>query len=263
MRFTTPWIMVALVVVPLEVQAGKGVPHVSAPKPPHTSAPKPPKVSKPKSTQLPALTPLSGLSPIANQNSAVVTVPPKSAIAQSSRCYSRRSYHRDYYGNQRRSYYPTRSYRRYPVTRPVSPRVQRLARLKADLDALAPRAPVTLADKETLKNDLLAVAEGSTKPGSTVVQTLSNHLVDALIKRRRPVVDTMNLANDLKSVMNSGNASGADALGAITRGEATLKAAGIDQSRLESIRTDLNAVASEARSRAPARRRLGGNASVD
>ncbi|MEO6811904.1 MAG: hypothetical protein ABI353_22575 [Isosphaeraceae bacterium] len=107
----------------------------------------------------------------------------------------------------------------------------------------------------TLKNDMLAVAEGSTKPGSSVVQTLSNDLADALIKRRRLDVDTMNLANSLKSVMNGGKASETDVHGAITQSEAILKAAGISQTRLETIRADLNAVASDARTHAPARRR--------
>jgi hypothetical protein len=119
-------------------------------------------------------------------------------------------------------------------------------KLKADLEAVQPRAAVTKEQTAKLQKDLLAVVDGSTRPKPATVRTLSADLADVLAKRSGPTaLETDQLAHDLKTVMNSAYSSVVDVSKAIKDGQATLKASGLSEADAQIIARDLKAISTE------------------
>jgi hypothetical protein len=120
-------------------------------------------------------------------------------------------------------------------------------KLKADLEALKPKATATKEQKAELQKDLLAVVDGSNKPASAAVQKLSADLADVLAKRTGPTgLDSDQLAHDLKTVMNSAYAIPVDVSKAIKDGQATLKSSGLSETDAQLVAKDLKAISSAA-----------------
>jgi hypothetical protein len=120
-------------------------------------------------------------------------------------------------------------------------------KLKADLEALKPRSPVTREQKAELQKDLLAVVDGSNKPTPAVVQKLSADLAEVLAKRTGPTgLESEQLAHDLKTVMNSAYTMPVDVTKAIRSGQATLKSSGLSETDSQIIAKDLRAISSAA-----------------
>ncbi len=57
---------------------------------------------------------------------------------------------------------------------------QNITKLKNDLNAIQSGSQVTDVQKEALKNDLMALCDGATKPDEAMVQKLANDLAEAM-----------------------------------------------------------------------------------
>ncbi|HEV3121043.1 MAG TPA: hypothetical protein VGY53_04035, partial [Isosphaeraceae bacterium] len=112
----------------------------------------------------------------------------------------------------------------------------------ADLDALSPGTQVSQVHKNMLKYDLMAVSEGLPKPTTVPVQQLANDLAEGLTHRSVPVLNTMELAGDLKAVMNTAHLARFDVSTAMNEGAILLKGSGVQQAQVQAITTDLKAV---------------------
>src|SRR5579864_3469644 len=130
------------------------------------------------------------------------------------------------YSYGRGYYHPT--YRIYPTTT-VNPAMLRFRKLIADLDSITPKTPVTQVQKNILRTDMMAVAERAPKPNTPLVQTLADNLADSLTRRQIPLLDTADLAGDLKVVMNSAYVPDMEVTQAIRQAETILKASRVNQ----------------------------------
>lgn len=128
---------------------------------------------------------------------------------------------------------------------------QNIQKLQADLQAIKQGSQVTPQQKQALKNDLLAMAEGATKPDAALVQQLANDLADAMADGSIDSKEKAKLANDLQKVMNSANIPPEEVNQAIADAQATLTASGVDKSDVQTIVNDLKAIATEAKNNAP------------
>lgn len=128
---------------------------------------------------------------------------------------------------------------------------QNLQKLQADLQAIKQGSQVTPEQKQALKNDLLAMADGATKPDQALVQQLANDLADAMSDGSIDSKEKAKLANDLQKVMASANIPMDEVNQAIADAQAILAASGVTKSDVQTIVNDLKAIASEAKNNAP------------
>jgi hypothetical protein len=124
-------------------------------------------------------------------------------------------------------------------------RAKRLAKLKADLDAIAPKAKVTPEQQDALVQDLMAVVDGSNKPPAAPVRQLSGDLAAALANRGPGTLDTEKLAGELKVVMNSAYTAPVVVTRTINAGQDLWKASGVAADVAKTITADLKAIASQ------------------
>lgn len=150
--------------------------------------------------------------------------------------YGRRSYGRRYYGFG----YPRRF---YPVRNRVNVAMLRLRKLIADLDALTPRSQPSQIQRNMLRLDLMAVSEITPRPSSATVQSLADHLASALPRRTTPMLDTADLAGDLKAVMNTPRLGAMQVQQAIAESQQLLKLSGVPRAEIDTITTDLRGIA--------------------
>mgnify|MGYP007071127560 CR=1 FL=1 len=128
---------------------------------------------------------------------------------------------------------------------------QNLQKLQADLQAIKQGSQVTTEQKQALKNDLLAMADGATKPDQALVQQLANDLADAMSDGSIDSKEKAKLANDLQKIMNSANIPPEEVNQAIADAQAILTSSGVDKSDVQTIVNDLKAIATEAKNNAP------------
>ncbi len=57
---------------------------------------------------------------------------------------------------------------------------QNIQKLQADLNAIKQGSQVTAEQKQALKNELMAMADGATKPDPALVQQIANDFADAM-----------------------------------------------------------------------------------
>lgn len=125
-------------------------------------------------------------------------------------------------------------------------------KLQSDLQAIKQGSQVTSEQKLALKNDLLAMADGATKPDAALVQQLATDLSAALADGNVSNQEKAKLAKDLDAVMDSANVPAAEVQQAITDAQAILSASGVSKSEVQTVVTDLQAIASEAKKNAQA-----------
>jgi hypothetical protein len=186
-------------------------------------------------TPTPASTAAASNTTTPNATTAAATTAPGAVVATSPGRY---------YGGGRRYYGYGRYWRRsyYRPTNQMSGPMRRLRKLIADLDALTPGTQVTQVHKNMLKNDLMAVAEHIPRPTTPPVQLLADHLADGLTHRTVPLLNTMELAGDLKAVMNAAHISNGAVKTASTESQMLLKGSGVKQADVTAIANDLKAV---------------------
>jgi hypothetical protein len=128
---------------------------------------------------------------------------------------------------------------------------QNLQKLQADLQAIKQGSQVTAEQKQALKNDLMAMADGATKPDPALVQQLANDLANAMSDGQIDNKEKAQLANDLQKVMAGANIPPEEVNQAIADVQAILTASGVDKAEMQTIVNDLQAIAAEAKNNAP------------
>jgi len=123
---------------------------------------------------------------------------------------------------------------------------QNIKRLQSDLSAIKSGSQVTTEQKQALQQDLMAMAEGATKPNAALVEQLANDLAAAMSDGNISNKELIKLTDDLEAVMNSANISKAQVTQAVTDAQAILKASGVSQSDAQAVVNDLNAIVVEA-----------------
>jgi hypothetical protein len=79
---------------------------------------------------------------------------------------------------------------------------QNLAKVRADLAVFKPNSPVTPQQKLQLKNDLLASAQGASKPSPAAISVLADSLSAAFTQTTFPDKDRDRLVSRLAAVLN-------------------------------------------------------------
>jgi hypothetical protein len=85
---------------------------------------------------------------------------------------------------------------------PPTPVQQSIAKLRADLAAIKANSPVTADQKQQITKDLIAVAQGPSKPSQSTAANLANSLAGAFATK--PLADNVcsRLLSDLAAVLN-------------------------------------------------------------
>ncbi len=85
---------------------------------------------------------------------------------------------------------------------PVSPIQQSVAKLRADLTAIHAGAVVTAAQKQKIATDLIATAQGASKPSQATAANLAESLAAAFAEKPLAEKDCTRLLSDLAAVLN-------------------------------------------------------------
>jgi len=143
---------------------------------------------------------------------------------------------RNYYGNGRghRGYGNPNSM--------VNNRMMHLSRLVRDLNTLKVGYTASPNDPNTLRNDLMGVTQGGSRPPSAAVQQLSGGLISHLPSRRTPFINTERLALDLEAVMNGSRLPPARVNQAISSAQSILRSSGVPQAGIQALSADLKAI---------------------
>jgi len=129
--------------------------------------------------------------------------------------------------------------------RPLTAQEQILARLRADLTAIKPEAPATLALKLQLAKDLVAAAQGPKKPSQLGANRLAEDLSSALSEKLLSAATRQRLLQDLNAVLNPqkiGPSQMSDIVGDI---QAIFQANYLDRKQAVAIANDAKAIALE------------------
>jgi hypothetical protein len=129
----------------------------------------------------------------------------------------------------------------------VQARLERLNKLKTDLEAIAPRSTPTKEQTTALYQDLLAVVDGSSRPTPAVVQQLAADLASMMSRLGKSgSIDTIKLVQSLKVVMNSAYLSPVNVHAATLASLDVLNTSGIADGDSQAIARDLKAISTEA-----------------
>jgi hypothetical protein len=183
---------------------------------------------KPLATTAPASTPLllyGSMLPFASQ--------PGLALYHGYHAY--RNYYGSGYGRGYRGY----GYRNSPV---VNSRMRHLAKLVRDLNTLTVGYVATPAERNILRNDLMAVAPGGSRPPSGAVLQLSGNLISHLPSRQVPMLNTERLALDLEAVMNGSRLPSARVNNAISSAQSILRASRVPHAGIQALSADLKSI---------------------
>jgi len=77
-----------------------------------------------------------------------------------------------------------------------------IAKLRADLTAITANSPVTTDQKQKITTDLVAVAQGASKPSHSTAANLANSLSGAFVAKPLSDSDCSRLLSDLAAVLN-------------------------------------------------------------
>ena len=135
-----------------------------------------------------------------------------------------------------------------PTGKNLSDRQQgNIKQLQSDLSDIKEGSQVTPEQKTDLKNSLMAMADGATKPNPATVQKFADDLGEALSDGRLSVAEQNQLAKDLEAVMNSANIPQAEIDKAIADAQAILLASGVDKSDVQKLGYDMQQIVTEAK----------------
>jgi hypothetical protein len=138
------------------------------------------------------------------------------------------------------------------TTQPMSDAQKRnLQKLQSDLAAIKSGSQVTQAQKDALAADLTSMAQGATRPDSSLVNQLSNDLSRAISDGKVSTAEIAQLSKDIQQVLDSANISSAQVNQAISDAQAILKASGVSQSDAQLVQSDLKAIAAEFQKNKP------------
>ena len=120
-----------------------------------------------------------------------------------------------------------------------------IQKLTGDLQAIKQGSQVTLEMKQALKNDLMAMAEGATKPDPALVDKLAADLADAMSDGNISNAEKAKLTNDLYAVMNSANIPASEVNQAVADAQVILAASGVTKQDAQAIANDMKAIVAE------------------
>lgn len=121
-------------------------------------------------------------------------------------------------------------------------------KLQADLNSIKQGSQVTQDQVNALKADLMAMADGATKPDQALVQKLAIDLANAIADGKLTSKEKAQLSQDLYAVMNSANIPTSEVNQAIADAQTIFTASGITKEEVTVIVSDLKAIAAEAKS---------------
>jgi uncharacterized phage infection (PIP) family protein YhgE len=84
----------------------------------------------------------------------------------------------------------------------LTPIQQSIAKLRADLTAIKANTPATTAQKDQISRDLIALAQGGSKPSQSTAADLANGLAAAFAAKPLADKDCSRLLSDLAAVLN-------------------------------------------------------------
>lgn len=122
---------------------------------------------------------------------------------------------------------------------------QNIQKLTSDLQAIKQGSQVTPEMKQALKNDLMAMVDGATKPDQALVQKLADDLADAMSDGNISNAEKAKLTNDLYAVMNSASIPAAEVNQAIADAQVILAASGVTKQDAQTIANDMKAIVAE------------------
>ena len=124
---------------------------------------------------------------------------------------------------------------------------QNLAKVRADLAAFKPNSPVTPQQKQQLRNDILACAQGASKPSSTTISGLADGLSAAFTQTAFPDKDRDRLVSRLAAVLNPANIQSAQMEAIYADVQAIFQANGLSRKDAVKILDQVKAVGAETR----------------
>lgn len=144
--------------------------------------------------------------------------------------------------------------RQQPRSKPaLSPtQQQNLAKLKADLQAIHGKSTVTPEQKQAVKNDLIQIFSGASKPSQDSVSKLAADLTAAVADRKITPAEAYKLSQDVAAVLASANISQQSVNQLKADVQALLRATNITQADLQTIQSDVNAIIDTAKAKARA-----------
>lgn len=117
--------------------------------------------------------------------------------------------------------------------------------LVADLKTIKSKSAVTLEQKQQLKQDLQAAAEGARKSSPESVTKLANDLAAAWAEQKLSPSEQTYLAQNINAVLNSANLSPVESQAALNSAQTILKYSGISKDDTQKLNNDLKAIAAE------------------
>jgi len=139
-----------------------------------------------------------------------------------------------------------------PAPRPNNPAAAQpaatpLGKLQTDLAAIKVNTPVTLAQKQQITADLMALAQGPKKPSSAAVSKLAQDMTSALSQKAPSDAARSRLVQDLKAALNPGNMPASQMNDILADVQAVFQTSGVARKDAVTIADDLKAVAAELR----------------
>jgi len=130
--------------------------------------------------------------------------------------------------------------------RGIDPAQQQLiGKLQSDLTATAAAPAATPAQTQTLQDDMLNLAKGTTKPSGEALSRLATSLVTALSGGNLSLKNPAQLAKALNVVVNTGNLTPTQAQTFVTLARNNLKASGVNEQTAQTITENLKAIVGE------------------
>ena len=142
---------------------------------------------------------------------------------------------------------PAQPVRPAASTASPTPIQQSLAKVRADLAAIQPGGTVTAEQKHQLAQDLLATAQGASKPAAATVATLADQLSATLAQKPLPEKDRNRLLTDLAAVLNPANIQQSQMQAIFKDVQAIFQSNGVAAEDAAKITDAVKAIAAEAR----------------
>jgi hypothetical protein len=128
-----------------------------------------------------------------------------------------------------------------------TPVQQSVAKVRADLAAIQPGSTVTAQQKQQLAADLLATAQGASKPSSATVAALTEQLSTAIAQKPLSDKDRNRLLTDLAAVLNPANLQPAQMQAIYGDIQAIFQVSGMDRKDAVKLTEAFKAIGAETR----------------
>ena len=129
---------------------------------------------------------------------------------------------------------------------------QNVNKLLSDLKDIKSGSQVTPEQKQQLKNDLMAMADGAQKPSQASVSQLATDLQAAWSDQKLTPVEQKKLMADVTAVFTSANIPASEVQATVIDAQAILTASGVTKEDAVAIANDLKAIATELKNNVPA-----------